>query len=234
MIPAIRNQPFFCSWSGGKDSCLSLYHAIQHGGRPHYLLTMMAEDGTHSRSHGLSKPLLEQQARSLGIPIVFRSASWEAYETVFMTALHEFRQKGIGTGVFGDIHIDSHREWVRRVCALEDITPFHPLWKRDRRELLHEFIALGFKASIVALKGDRLDKTFLGKTINMETIGELEKAGVDASGELGEYHTVLTDGPIFSSQIALTRKRQVQHGDYWFLEWESDQEPASNSLQRTR
>lgn len=145
---------------------------------------------------------------------------------MFVSALHEFRQKGIETGVFGDIDIDSHREWVRRVCAMADITPFHPLWKRDRRELLDEFIALGFKAIIVALKGDRLDKTFLGKKMNMETIGELEKAGVDASGELGEYHTFLTDGPIFSSKITLTTKRQVQRDGYWFLELESDPAPA--------
>ena len=108
-IQPIHNRPFFCSWSGGKDSCLALYHAIQHGGKPQCLLTMMAEDGTQSRSHRLRKAPLEEQARSLGIPIVFRSVSWENYEAVFVSALREFRESGIETGVFGDIDIDSHR-----------------------------------------------------------------------------------------------------------------------------
>ena len=50
---------------------------------------------------------------------------------------------------------------------------------------------------------------------------ELEKAGVDASGELGEYHTVVTAGPMFSSDISLEAKGQVRYEGYWFLETES-------------
>ena len=222
IIQPIHDEPFFCSWSGGKDSCLALYHAVQHGGRPQCLLTMMAEDGMKSRSHGLPKTLIQEQARSLGVPIVFRSASWENYEAVFVSALHEFREKGIEGGVFGDIDIDSHREWVKRVCALADIRPFHPLWKRERRELLAEFVDLGFKATIVVLKSNKLGKEFLGKTIDRKTIAELEKAGVDASGELGEYHTVVTAGPMFSSGILLKRKGQLLHDGYWFLEVEPE------------
>lgn len=222
MIQPIHNQPFFCSWSGGKDSCLALHLAVQDGGRPQYLLTMMREDGLKSRSHGVPKALIEEQARSLGIPIVFRSASWDDYEAVFVSALREFREDGIQTGVFGDIDVDSHREWVRRVCSLADITPVHPLWKRERRALLNEFIDLRFKAVIVVLKEDKLGKEFLGKTIDRETIAELEKAGVDASGELGEYHTVVTAGPMFSSDISLKTEGQVRHEGYWFLEVESE------------
>ena len=72
---SIAGRPFFCSWSGGKDSCLALYHAIQNGGKPHSLLTVLSEDGVTSRSHALPKPLIEEQARSLGLQPVFRSAS---------------------------------------------------------------------------------------------------------------------------------------------------------------
>jgi diphthine-ammonia ligase len=224
MIQPIHNQPFFCSWSGGKDSCLALYRALQQGARPQCLLTIMAEDSMKSRSHWLPGILIEEQARNLGIPVVFRSASWENYESVFVSALREFRENGITTGVFGDIDIDSHREWVKRVCGLNDIAPVHPLWKQDRRKLLDEFINLGFKARIVVLKDDRLDKGFLGKTIDMETLSKLERAGVDASGELGEYHTMVTDGPIFSSAILFRIKGQFHHEGYWFLDVEPEQE----------
>ena len=30
-IESIEGRPFFCSWSGGKDSCLALARAIQQG-----------------------------------------------------------------------------------------------------------------------------------------------------------------------------------------------------------
>jgi diphthine-ammonia ligase len=214
---SIAGCPFFCSWSGGKDSCLALYHAIQNGGKPHTLLTILSEDGVTSRSHGLPKPLIEKQAKSLGLQPVFRSASWQQYEVEFISALQEFKKAGIEVGVFGDIDVGSHREWVRRVCGVAGIVPVHPLWKRDRRELLEEFINLGFRAQIVVINVQKLDKGFLGKTLQAQTITEMEKTGIDPSGEFGEYHTVVTDGPIFSSKVEIKLVGQEYHEGYWIL-----------------
>ena len=213
----LAGRPFFCSWSGGKDSCLALYHAIQSGGIPNSLLTMLSEDGVKSRSHALPRPLIEEQARSLGMQTVFRSASWQEYETEFISALHEFKKAGIEIGVFGDIDVDSNREWVQRVCSIAGITAVHPLWKRDRRELLEEFISLGFTAQIVVVNEQKMDKDFLGKMIQAQTITEMEEAGIDPSGELGEYHTVVTNGPIFSAKIETKIVSQDYHEGYWFL-----------------
>lgn len=217
----ISNRPFLCSWSGGKDSCLALHHAVRQGGKPRCLLTMLTEDNERSRSHGLSRALLEAQARSLGVPIVFRAASWEDYEAVFVDALRELRADGIEAGVFGDIDLDPHREWAERVCGVAGILPVHPLWQRERRGLLAEFITLGFQATIVVLKEDKLARHFLGKAIDGETVAELEEAGVDAAGELGEYHTVVTAGPLFSTAIPLEIKGQIRREGYWFLEVET-------------
>lgn len=214
---SIAGRPFFCSWSGGKDSCLALYYAIQNGGTPRSLFTMLSEDGITSRSHALPKTLIEEQAKSLNLQPVFRSASWQQYELEFISVLHEFKKAGIEAGVFGDIDLDSHLEWVRRVCAVAGVVPFHPLWKRNRRELLEEFIGLGFRAQIIVVNGQKLDKSFLGKSIQADTIREMEKVGIDPSGELGEYHTVVTDGPIFSSKVKIKSAGQWQHEDYWFL-----------------
>jgi uncharacterized protein (TIGR00290 family) len=213
----ITGRPFFCSWSGGKDSCLALYHAIQNGGKPHSLLTILSEDGESSRSHGLPKPLIEKQAWNLGLQADFRSASWEQYEAEFISALKEIKRSGIEVGIFGDIDVDSHREWVLRVCDVAGIEPIHPLWKRDRRELLEEFIALGFSAQIVVINEKMLDKRFLGKIIGPRSITEMEEAGIDPSGELGEYHTVVTNGPIFSSEVEVKGNGQEHHEGYWFL-----------------
>jgi diphthine-ammonia ligase len=214
---SITGRPFFCSWSGGKDSCLALYYAIQNGGKPHSLLTILSEDGVTSRSHALPKPLIEKQARSLGLQPVFRSASWEQYEVEFIAALHEFKRLGIEVGVFGDIDMDEHREWVQRVCSVSGIEPIHPLWKRNRRELLEEFIALGFIAQIVVINEQKLDKHFLGKVIQLQSVSEMEEAGIDPSGELGEYHTVVTNGPIFSSRVEIRTAGQEYHDGCWFL-----------------
>jgi len=213
----IARRSFFCSWSGGKDSCLALHRAIRAGGRPEALLTILAEDGARSRSHALPRSLIEKQARSLGLCAVFRSASWDDYEAAFSAALREMKKDGIAVGVFGDIDVESHREWGVRMCCAAGMTAVHPLWGEDRRALLETFVDLGFDARIVAVDGRRLERSFLGKTIGAETIAELEAAGVDPSGELGEYHTVVADGPIFSSEVSVDAIGEERHDGYWFL-----------------
>ncbi|MCG8435320.1 MAG: diphthine--ammonia ligase [Gammaproteobacteria bacterium] len=218
MTHSISGKKFFCSWSGGKDSCLAFYHAVRAGGKPACLFTMMVEDGGRSRSHALPRALLEQQAQRLGLPIVFRSASWNDYESEFISAMREFKQKEISCGVFGDIDIESHRDWVWKVCNDAGTSPYHPLWQRDRRDLLSEFIKLDFQASIIVVKDGVLDKRFLNRTIDKQTMEELYQAGIDAAGERGEYHTVVTGGPLFSSAMHLITKGVSLHDGYWFLE----------------
>lgn len=194
---------FVCSWSGGKDSCLALYHAMRGGHRPALLFTMMTETGERSRSHGLPRSLLETQAQRLGVPIVFASASWPRYESVFIAALSEIARDGVEAAVFGDIDVDRNRAWAENAARSAGLAPLHPLWQRPRRELLHEFIDLGFRAIIVVTRDDRLAPDFLGRTIDRAAIAAMEQAGIDASGEMGEYHTVVTGGPIFSADIRL-------------------------------
>lgn len=217
-MTTIQGSPFFCSWSGGKDSCLSLYRAIQSGGAPKALLTMMTEGGDRSRSHGLSIDVLRRQAQTLDIPLVVRNSTWNDYENTFISALGAFRADGIEHGAFGDIDMDPNLEWVERVCSSAGIRAYEPLWKTPRRELLGEFLQLGFEATIVAVKQSVLSDSFLGRVLDERVIADMEEAGIDASGEVGEYHTVVTAGPLFSSPIHLEQKAQVARDGYCFLD----------------
>ena len=217
-MTSIAGHFFFCSWSGGKDSCLALYHAIHNNGKPQYLFTMMTEDGRRSRSHGLHLSIIQEQSRLLGIPLRTAAASWEDYEDAFVTKLSRFKEQGIEYGVFGDININEHLRWCEKVCTSAGLQPYHPLWKRARQELLYEFIELGFEATIISIKEGKLSRDFLGKKITKKLIKDLSRAGIDVSGEAGEYHTVVTGGPIFSSSINLVLGNQVLRDGYSFLD----------------
>jgi diphthine-ammonia ligase len=95
-------QRFFCSWSGGKDSCLALYRAIKAGDECASLFSMIDESGTHSRSHGLPPGALLSQARSMGIPLRTANASWGSYEMEFRAQAARFSGEGLlhgGTGL---------------------------------------------------------------------------------------------------------------------------------------
>ena len=134
----------FCCWSGGKDGCLSLHRALKNYELA-YLVNMIAEDGKHSRTHGISSNLLRLQAESIGMTIVQRKTTWENYEEEFKKILRELKDEGITAGIFGDIDLQEHRDWVERVCKETGITPVLPLWKEEREKLLKEFIQVGFK-----------------------------------------------------------------------------------------
>jgi Predicted ATPases of PP-loop superfamily len=73
----------YCSWSGGKDCAQALHEAVRRGAQPGLLVTVMTEGGERSRTHGLHRGLLQCQADTIGVPILFGSATWNGYATVF-------------------------------------------------------------------------------------------------------------------------------------------------------
>jgi uncharacterized protein (TIGR00290 family) len=188
------------------------------GGEPRVIIKMLTEEGERSRSHGLHITVIRTQALALGIPVVVQPTTWNDYERVFILAIGEFSERGIDAGVFGDIDIDGHRRWVEKVCSCSGIKPCLPLWKVERQELLNELIDVGFKAKIIAVKEGVLGRRFLGRVLDETTVKEIEKAGVDASGEEGEFHTVVTDGPMFSFRLELNSNGQYYYYGYWFLD----------------
>lgn len=210
----------FISWSGGKEASLSFYRAIQNKGvEVSYLLNMIAEDGAHSRTHGIGSRLLQLQADALGIPIIQRKTSWQTYEKEFKEAISSFKNENILTGIFGDIDFQEHKDWVERVCNEKGISPILPLWKEKREVLLNEFILSGFKAIVVATKAEILDQDWLGRSIDGGFIEELKALdNIDLCGENGEYHTFVYDGPIFKKPVEFISGKKVLRDKHWFLE----------------
>ena len=208
---------FFCSWSGGKDSCLSLYRALNAGYSCSSLFTMIDETGKHSRSHGLFPEALKAQAAAMEIPLRTAAASWGNYEAQFKEHAALFRDENVLHGVFGDIDLEPHREWVERVCRESGITSHLPLWKGARRTLVQEFIDAGFNALVVVVNTKKMPDRFLGRLIDTALVNELEAIGVDACGENGEFHTFVFDGPLFKKALDITRKDIVIKEGYAFL-----------------
>ena len=190
------------SWSGGKDSCLSLYRALNNGLKPVCLLNIATWSGEGFRVHGLDPRIIIDQAEALELPIVQRNASWESYEQVFKESVKEIRC-GLGAEgvVFGDIFLEEHRQWTVRLCDELGVKAFSPLYGQDERKLMMEFLDAGFKAMIVCIKVDKLSEKLLGRMLDLEVMMSLEEAGVDPCGEYGEYHTLVLDGPIFKKRI---------------------------------
>ena len=212
----------FASWSGGKDSCLACYRAVARGLKIRYLANMITEDGKRSRTHGLSTHVLKVQSQAIGIPLVQRRTTWDNFEAKFKNMLRTFRQEGITGGVFGDIDLNEHREWVERVCQEVDITPHLPLWRESQDEILKDFINSGFKAIVVATKANMLGEEWLGRKVDLDFINQLAELrktkDITLCGEVGEYHTLVVDGPLFQKRMEIVGTRKVFRDEHWFLE----------------
>ena len=179
---------------------LALWHAGRQGLHPTTLLTMFDETGLRSRSHGVPRALVEQQALSMGLDLVGPSAGWTNYEPVFVQTLKDLKSNGHEVAIFGDIDLEPHREWEERVCRSASLEHSLPLWLRNRLELARESIALGFEALVVCVDSRYLSDDFCGRVFDESFIADLPP-GVDACGENGEFHTFVIDGPLFARRL---------------------------------
>jgi uncharacterized protein (TIGR00290 family) len=210
----------FISWSGGKDSCLALHRTLRTDLKVEFLFSMFGEEGIRSRGHGLRKEIIKAQSKALGIPIIYGNASWDDYEVEFKRVMKKLKEKGIEGGVFGDIDLQEHRDWVERVCSEVELKAFEPLWNQKYEMLLKEFIQSGFEGIIVSAKADLINENWIGHPLNWEFIEYLKKQNIDLCGEDGEYHTLTTNGPIFQRRIEILATKKVMKADRWFLEIE--------------
>ncbi|RKQ51030.1 uncharacterized protein (TIGR00290 family) [Roseivirga pacifica] len=209
---------FLCSWSGGKDSYFAFYRAVQQGYKPKVLLNTLNEYGDKSRSHGIPKELLEQQAKAVGLPIEFIETTWETYEERYIAKLKELHEKYAFThAVFGDIDIESHRAWEEKVANAANVKAVLPLWQGDRKELVEGMITAGIKTMIVSCRKELAD-SLLGEVIDGSLIKKFEELGIDACGENGEYHTFVLDGPLNGTTIAVDTGSVKTHNTYAFLD----------------
>ncbi len=212
----------FVSWSGGKDGCLAGYLATIQGLKVRYLANMITEDGKRSWSHGQSSETLQVQAQAMGIPLVQQRATRANYEAEFKKMIHNLKQDGISGGVFGDIDFNAHREWIDRVCGQTGVTAYLPLWMKDQREILREFIGLGFEAVVVAAKADFFGEEVLGRKVDLDFINYLEELGktrdIMPCGEAGEYHTLVIDGPLFRQRVEILETSQTLAEGVWIME----------------
>lgn len=206
-------------WSGGKESCLACYKAILDGFEVSHLLNFVDQDG-RCRSHGLNSKLIVAQSKAIEIPIIQRKATWNTYEQEFKIAIRELKKIGVNGAVFGDIYLQEHKDWVDKACSELEIKPMEPLWGGKPEQILNAFIDEEFEAIVVRVKADLLSEKWLGRKIDKNFVKYLHqlKGKVDFCGELGEYHTFVTNGPLFKRRIKIIESRKVLKKGYWLLD----------------
>ncbi|MCW4010242.1 MAG: diphthine--ammonia ligase [Candidatus Bathyarchaeota archaeon] len=208
------------AWSGGKDSCLAYHKAVKQGFEVVGLITFMQNEKA-SNFHAIRSDLLDAQAKALGLPITKNVTNPGTYEQQFKDALKECKAKGAVGLVTGDIYeVAGHEEgWLERVCGEVGLEPVRPLWMGDTKRIFQEFTTEGFKATVVRTNMSMLGEEWLGRELDQKFLADVLALGnVDPCGEGGEYHTVVTDGPAFSSAIKLVETQKSSRNGFGRLE----------------
>ena len=210
-------KPFVASFSGGKDSALAIYKAMQTG-RALGLIAMLHEDG-RSGAHGLTPRFLTRQAKAMGLPIRFGQSSWEGYEEVFTGLLREYKALGAEALVTGDLDVPEENCWHERVSGRAGLDFYAPLWGMDHEEEAREFVREGFSSVVVCVNTEMgMTESDLGRVFDGAYIEELLARGVDPSAEAGEFHTAAVDGPSFQNPVAYARGKIRALKEYLQLE----------------
>lgn len=200
------------SWSGGKDSSYCLNKVLTDNLFDiKYLLTTVNVNFKRVSMHGVREDLLDQQANSIGIPLIkvmVSEGTNDEYEKQMETILLKAKSEGIEHVIFGDIFLEDLRVYRENNLAKVNMKAVFPLWKIDTSVLITDFIAQGFKTITCCINDGYFNEEWVGKEINDAFIQDLPK-NVDPCGENGEYHTFCYEGPIFKKKINFTIGEKV-------------------------
>jgi uncharacterized protein (TIGR00290 family) len=180
------------------------------------LLTTVTEEFDRISMHGVRRELLEQQAKSLGIPLhqimIPKDCPNEIYEGRMREALDHFKAQGITKIAFGDLFLHDVKQYRDERLAQAGMTGLYPIWMRDTEELVRTFIGLGFKAILACVDTQAIEASFAGREIDYDLLRDLPESA-DPCGEYGEYHSFVYDGPIFKAAIACRKGGSVMRGE---------------------
>jgi uncharacterized protein (TIGR00290 family) len=212
----------FVSWSSGKDSAFALHEArrLELAEIAGVLVTI---NEVHDRvaMHGVRHALLDKQIAALNLPaikvLIPNPCSNEDYEARMAEACTAIKSRGVTHIVFGDLFLEDIRAYREEKLSGIGMTGLFPLWQRDTATLARQMIESGLVAHLVCVDPRRLDKSFAGRRFDASLLRDLPP-GVDPCGENGEFHTVVTGGPLFPRPIAIENGPVVERDGFVFAD----------------
>ena len=206
-------------FSGGKDSTMAVYAALEAKEDVKYLLSVKSRNDESYMFHVPNIHITDLLSQALDIPIM--SVETDGIKEEELNDLKDafVKLKGLGieaiyTGALYSVYQKSRIEKLGSQVGLKIISPY---WHVDELEYMRKIVSLGFKIVICGVAAWGLDESWLGRVIDDDTIDELiklnEKYRVDIAFEGGEAETLAIDGPIFKKRIKILKYKKEWHLD---------------------
>jgi ABC transporter with metal-binding/Fe-S-binding domain ATP-binding protein len=201
--------------SGGKDSVFAIHKALEEGHEVTHLINIIPARDDSYMYHSINLHMVELISEACEIPLIQQQSSGiKELELDDLTlALKKVNVDGVSVGAIESQYQASR---VQKICDSLGLKVYSPLWHRDAEELLHE-MAKVLDIRIVRVAAEGLDKSWLGRPINVNSIENLKALNrrymVHMAGEGGEYETLVLDAPFYKKRIEVVKSE---------IEWEGD------------
>ena len=218
-------------FSGGKDSTYAVFLAKKAGHKIECIITVRPAADDSLLFHYPNSTMTEYLAEAMQVPLVSVPAPGRekeeeagALDEAVSKAKALYRIEGL---VHGGIASNFQKQAFEGVCKKHDLEPLAPLWGADQEKYMHELLANNFSVMIVGVSAMGLEKEWLGRIIDKESLAQLatlsKKHGFNLAFEGGEAETLVTDCPLFSRKLRV-RKAEThwdgQRGIFEILEAE--------------
>ena len=216
------------SWSSGKDCAFAL-HQVRIEGRIDVigLLTTLNEENDRIAMHGVRKELLQMQLEALDLPaemvMLLMPCDDETYRQRVGLTVEKLRERGVKQVIFGDLFLEDIRQYREEQMQNSGLDPVFPLWQRDTNQLCRDMVESGLQAVVTCIDQRVLSADYLGRRYDHQFLDDLPD-DIDPCGENGEFHTLVTAGPMFSRPIAVRIGEKVLRGDFAFVDVLPDEE----------
>ena len=213
---------FAVLFSGGKDSTYASFLARERGYEISCLISIFSENKDSFMFHTPAINLVEKQAELMGLPLIKMKTKGEKEKEVLdlkKAIKKAIKKQGISGVVTGAVESVYQSSRIKKICDELKIECFNPLWKKDQFEILEELLKNNFKIIISAVAAYPFDKSWVGREINKETIGDLKKIyeefKINPAGEGGEYESLVLNCPLFKKELEVKLKKVIGEGNSW-------------------
>ncbi|MDI6817759.1 MAG: TIGR00289 family protein [Methanothermobacter thermautotrophicus] len=210
-------------YSGGKDSTMALYHALQES-EVEFLVSVISDNPESHMYHVPNIHLTALLAEAVGIPLIESRTSGVEEEEVEDLAgtLKTLRERGVEAVYSGALYSEYQKSRIDAICRRLGLRSVAPLWHRDPLDYMEEIVDLGFRVMVTAVAAEGLDESWLGRIVDRKMIDELadlsERYGINPAFEGGEAESLVLDGPIFKKRLEILEYEKKWFFDNGFLD----------------
>jgi len=160
------------------------------------------------------------QSKSMGIPHMSEQIQsndlYDELQTInklLIRAIDEYDIDGI---LHGGMQSNFQRKNFEKLASELNIKVVKPLWNIEPLPYMKSLLDEKFKFIISSVSADGLDDSWLGKTIDAESLKHLsllsKKFGFNINFEGGEAETFVTDCPLFKHPIYILKYKKFWDG----------------------